>query len=90
VTSFPIVAHRRIGLEYRRKYCQPVGAWFTQIGKLHHVHHMWYYPNLASRRQTREAAWTNPGWADTVSATTQLIQVMEARILSPLSHSPMK
>jgi hypothetical protein len=22
----------------------PVGAWFSQVGRLHHVHHMWQYP----------------------------------------------
>lgn len=34
------------GLQIRRKYCQPVGAWFTQLGQLSLVHHMWVYPSL--------------------------------------------
>lgn len=22
----------------------PVGAWFSQVGRLHQVHHIWQYP----------------------------------------------
>lgn len=35
---------RRKGLECRRQFCEPVGAWFSQLGELHTVHHMWTYP----------------------------------------------
>ena len=36
--------HRRRGIEARRKSVAPVGAWFSQVGRLHQVHHMWQYP----------------------------------------------
>lgn len=80
---------RRRGIEARRKSIAPVGAWFSQIGRLHQVHHMWQYPweiyvyvffffamrlirvsldrNLQKRRDIREKAWQNDGWAETVS-----------------------
>lgn len=61
--------HWRKGLEYRRQFCQPVGAWFTQLGPLHTVHHMWAYKNLEERKKTREAAWETDGWAQTVLDT---------------------
>lgn len=35
---------RRRGIEARRKFVAPVGAWFSQIGRLHQVYHMWQYP----------------------------------------------
>ena len=35
---------RRRGIEARRKSIAPVGAWFSQVGRLHQVHHMWQYP----------------------------------------------
>lgn len=35
---------RRRGIEARRKTLAPVGAWFSQVGRLHQVHHMWQYP----------------------------------------------
>ncbi|KAG0181608.1 hypothetical protein DFQ29_007712 [Apophysomyces sp. BC1021] len=34
----------RQGLECRRQFCEPVGAWFSQLGDLNTVHHMWTYP----------------------------------------------
>lgn len=37
---------RRRGIEARRKFVAPVGAWFSQIGRLHQVYHMWQYPSV--------------------------------------------
>lgn len=34
----------RKGLECRKQFCEPVGAWFTQLGELNTVYHMWTYP----------------------------------------------
>lgn len=39
-----IISYRRKGLECRRQFCEPVGAWFTQLGELNTVYHMWTYP----------------------------------------------
>jgi hypothetical protein len=35
---------RRRGIEARRQFVAPVGAWFSQIGRLHQTHHLWQYP----------------------------------------------
>ena len=35
---------RRKGIEARRRFVEPVGAWFSQIGRLHEVYHLWQYP----------------------------------------------
>lgn len=80
----------RRGIEARRRYISPVGAWFSQIGRLHQVHHLWQYPNLESRKEIREAAWQVDGWAETVSKTAQLTMIMNSFILRPLSFSPLK
>jgi hypothetical protein len=80
----------RKGIEARRKFIAPVGAWFSQIGRLHQVHHMWQYPNLQKRREMREAAWQIDGWAETVSKTSQLANSMDSYILAPLPFSPLK
>lgn len=37
------VAFRRRGIEARMKLVKPVGAWFSQVGRLHQVHHLWQY-----------------------------------------------
>lgn len=36
--------NRRKGIEARRRFVEPVGAWFSQIGRLHEVYHLWQYP----------------------------------------------
>ncbi|GAN05591.1 nipsnap family protein [Mucor ambiguus] len=59
----------RKGLECRRQFCEPVGAWFTQLGELNTVYHMWTYPDLQTRKTTREDAWKSEGWAETVYKT---------------------
>jgi len=80
----------RGGIEARRKFVAPVGAWFSQVGRLHQVHHMWQYPDLATRKEIREQAWQRDGWAETVSKTSQLAKFMDSWILEPLSYSPLK
>jgi hypothetical protein len=80
----------RKGIEARRKYIAPVGAWFSQVGRLHQVHHMWQYPSLEKRKEMREEAWRIDGWAETVSKTSQMAKVMDSDILVPLPFSPLK
>ncbi|KAI6047866.1 NIPSNAP-domain-containing protein [Pisolithus marmoratus] len=80
----------RRGIEARRKFVSPIGAWFSQIGRLHQVHHLWQYPSLDARKETREKAWQIDGWAETVSKTAQLAKEMDSFILAPLPYSPLK
>ncbi|KAH9837248.1 NIPSNAP-domain-containing protein [Rhodofomes roseus] len=80
----------RKGIEARRKFVEPVGAWFSQVGRLHQVHHMWQYPDLQTRKETREKAWKLDGWAETVSKTAEYSMLMDAIILEPLPYSPLK
>ncbi|KAI8967504.1 hypothetical protein BDF20DRAFT_829223 [Mycotypha africana] len=80
----------RKGLECRSQFCEPVGAWFSQLGRLHTVQHMWTYPDLQTRKTTREEAWKVEGWADTVYKTVRLVESMHSYILKPLDYSPLK
>jgi hypothetical protein len=34
---------RRIGLDARKKFVEPIAAFFSQVGELHQVIHMWHY-----------------------------------------------
>ncbi|KAI9295593.1 NIPSNAP-domain-containing protein [Neoconidiobolus thromboides FSU 785] len=80
----------KVGLECRRQFTEPVGAWFSQLGDLNYVHHMWVYPNLQQRKATREEAWKVDGWSETVYNTVRLIERMQSTILVPMDHSPLK
>ncbi|KAI0275143.1 NIPSNAP-domain-containing protein [Gloeopeniophorella convolvens] len=80
----------RRGIEARRQFVQPVGAWYAQVGRLHQVYHLWQYPNLETRKEMREKAWQVDGWSDTVHKTSQLAKSMDSFILTPLPFSPLK
>jgi len=78
------------GLKHRSKYIQPVGAWYTEIGVLNTVYHLWHFKDMDQRRQLREAVWNEPGWAEVVELTQPLIQEMESKILKPAPCSPLQ
>jgi len=80
----------RRGLEARRHYVQPVGAWFAQVGRLHEVHHLWQYPDMETRKAKREEAWKIDTWSKTVAKTVKLAYQMNANILQPLPFSPLR
>uniref|UniRef100_A0A060T3Y1 ARAD1C37334p n=1 Tax=Blastobotrys adeninivorans TaxID=409370 RepID=A0A060T3Y1_BLAAD len=78
------------GIECRRQVMEPVGAWFTQLGSLNRVRHLWQFADLEHRKLSREKCWELPGWAETTHETVKLVNSMEANILVPLPFSPLK
>ncbi|KPP64395.1 protein NipSnap2-like, partial [Scleropages formosus] len=77
-------------IKYRQRNNEAVGGFFSQIGSLYMVHHLWAYKDLQSREDTRNAAWLQEGWDEVVYYTVPLIQHMESRIMIPLKISPLK
>lgn len=76
------------GISHRKNNDEPYAAFFSQIGRLYNVHHIWCYKDLATRKQTRESAWKLPGWDECVAYTVPLIQDMHCRVLVPTEFSP--
>ncbi|KAJ0173072.1 hypothetical protein K1T71_011248 [Dendrolimus kikuchii] len=76
------------GLTYRRSQNEAFAGYFSQVGRLYNVHHIWCYKNLQARRETRESTWRNPGWDECVAYTVPLIREMHCRILEPTQFSP--
>jgi len=66
----------------------PYAGFFTQLGRLHTIYHIWCYTDLADRKACREGTWDNAGWNDVVANTVPLIRSMKTRILEPLPFSP--
>ncbi|XP_042277376.1 protein NipSnap homolog 1 [Thunnus maccoyii] len=79
--------HWARAIEYRQENNEAVGGFFSQIGDLYVVHHLWAYENLKSRDQTRNSAWLKDGWAVNVHHTVPLIRSMESRIMIPTKSS---
>ncbi|GAB0094767.1 Nipsnap [Sergentomyia squamirostris] len=75
-------------INYRRNNDEPFAGFFSQIGRLYNVHHIWCYKSLQARKETREAAWRSPGWDECVAYTVPLICEMHCRILAPTEFSP--
>eukprot|EP00064_Thunnus_orientalis_P004437 superscaffoldBa00000404_g4449 len=79
---------RAIG--YRQHNREAVGGFFSQIGNLYMVHHLWAYKDLQSREDTRNGAWQQEGWDEVVYYTVPLIQHMDSRIMIPTKASPLQ
>ncbi|KAK9497490.1 hypothetical protein O3M35_004198 [Rhynocoris fuscipes] len=77
-------------INYRRNNAEAFAGFFSQIGRLYNVHHIWCYKDLHSRKETRESAWRLPGWDECVAYTVPLIREMHSRILYPTEFSPTK
>jgi len=75
-------------INHRMNNDEPFAGFFSQIGRLYNVHHIWVYKNLQQRKETREAAWRSPGWDECVAYTVPLIRDMHCRILVPTEFSP--
>lgn len=77
-------------INYRQNNDEAFAGFFSQIGRLYNVHHIWCYKDLLSRKETRESAWRSPGWDECVAYTVPLIREMHCRILIPTEFSPTK
>jgi len=75
-------------INFRTENSEAFAGFFSQIGRLYNVHHIWAYSDLQTRKETREAAWRKPGWDECVAYTVPLIQQMNAKIMVPLPFSP--
>nr|XP_019574635.1 PREDICTED: protein NipSnap homolog 2 isoform X2 [Rhinolophus sinicus] len=77
-------------VRFRQDNNEAVGGFFSQIGQLYMVHHLWAYKDLQTREDIRNAAWHKHGWEELVYYTVPLIQEMESRIMIPLKTSPLQ
>lgn len=76
------------GINFRKTNDVPFAGFFSQIGRLYNVHHIWCYKSFQDRKESREAAWRAPGWDECVAYTVPLIREMHTRILRPTDFSP--
>jgi hypothetical protein len=78
------------GLPARTKYSKPVGVWSSELGGLNTVYHLWGYPDLQARADTRKQVMADQAWSETVKGLSGLMLEMNAKILIPTDFSPMK
>lgn len=60
---------------------KPVGYFYTEIGPLNQVVHIWAYQDLVERQTLRDALFADSRWKAYVAKVTPLIVTMENKIL---------
>jgi hypothetical protein len=81
---------KKEAMPVREKYSRPVGWWYTEVGELNQVVHLWAYEDLAHRSRVREAAAKDPEWQKVGAKLQPLLMKMENKILIPADFSPLK
>lgn len=78
---------KRVGqsYEHRAKYSEMAGFWYTDIGPLHQVVHLWPYESPDERLRIRTEAAKNPHWPPD---TAEFIIDMQSEIYMPAPFSP--
>lgn len=71
-----------------RQHETPVGGFFTDIGDLNRIYHIWAYDDLAHRRNVRNEAWAVDTWREVVANTQKLCTTMTSDVLVPMDFSP--
>ena len=75
------------GYETTRKKFSPLAAfWYTEIGPLNQIIHVWPYKDLAERTRIRAEAVAAGGWPP---KTAEFIVSMKSEIFVPWDNSPL-
>jgi hypothetical protein len=80
--------YERLALPLQRKYLgEPYGFFFTHIGPLSRVVHLWQYEDLADREKRRDAMEADPDWHAyrRVVLEEDTVVNLENQILKPAS-----
>ncbi len=72
-------------MEHRNKYSAPAAFWYTEIGPLNQIVHVWPYENAEERDRVRAAAQKDPNWPPPVG---KFLVDMESEIFVPFPGSP--
>ncbi len=79
------------GIEVQRGHLgQLVGYFFTEIGPLNEIVHVWAYADLVDRDERRTALAADPRWQAVLEKIIPLIETMDSKILKPAAFSPIR
>lgn len=67
-----------------------LGYFYTEIGPLNQIIHMWGYADMAERSRKRQELGADPGWLSYVAKIRPLVIKQESRILIPAPFSPIR
>ena len=65
-----------------------IGYFYSEIGELNSIVHLWAYDSLEDRTARRARLFADPRWVDFSSRLTPLVARQRNRILLPFAFSP--
>jgi hypothetical protein len=68
---------------------QLVGYFFSEIGPLNEIVHVWAYADLGDRDRRRTSLAADPRWQNFLPKIQALIEVMDNKILRAAAFSPL-
>ncbi len=82
-------------LPERVKISPLVGVWYSELGGLNRFTHIWAYPSLDARNETREKATATGAWPPSAYAKREgmpdaLLIAQENKIVMPSAFSPLQ
>ena len=81
--------YEKQGLEIQRPILgNLVGYFFTDIGPLNQIVHMWGYDSLDERTKRRRKLFEDLGWRAYIQMIVPMIASQESKILIPAPFSP--
>ncbi|WCK56442.1 NIPSNAP family protein [Aneurinibacillus sp. Ricciae_BoGa-3] len=73
------------------KYAKLVGYWYTEIGELNQIVHVWAYESLDVRAERRKALYEDPEWLEKfIAHAMPLLEKQENKILYATNFSPLQ
>ena len=87
--------YEEYGLKTQTKHLgQPVGWFFSEVGKLNQITHIWAFDDLDDRTKKRAAMQADPDWATYLEKMREtgilLAQENEILVAAPWSPDPRK
>ncbi len=80
-----------IGLPIISKYSKLSGFWYTEIGELNQIVHIWEYESLDDRTERRKALYQDQEWIEKfIPLVLPMFEKQENKILYPANFSPIQ
>lgn len=80
-----------VGLPILSRYAELVGYWYTDIGDLNQVVHIWKYDSLDQRTISRKKLYEDKAWqTDFLPGAMSMLGRQENKIMHAASFSPIK
>jgi hypothetical protein len=80
-----------VGLPIISKYAKLVGWWYTEIGELNQVVHIWGYESLDERISKREDLYNDEDWLGLfVPKAFSMLERQESKLLRAADFSPIR